>query len=136
MAKMKIEGLEVLQAKLAARGKKIDGVVNHMLNAGAKIVKEEQQQAMKDYGLVDTGDMMDSVQSSKIQKDADGNKSITIGPSGYDRKGVSNELKANKAQKGTSKKGARPWRTLADEKGTDKAMNRMREIFDQKMNED
>lgn len=132
MAKIEIKGLDIICDQLKERGAKVGGTVNHMLNAGAKIVRLEMQAAMKEYKLKDTGDMMKSVKSSKIQKTGNG-KSISIAPQGVDRKGVPNAAKALVYQYGTSKRPARPWKTLADERAGDKVIQRMREVFEAEM---
>lgn len=126
-------GLQTIQQQLKDRGAKVGGTVNHMLNAGAKIVKEEMKAAMKEYKLKDTGDMMKSVKSSKITPSAGGGKSISISPQGVDRHGVPNAAKALVYQNGTSRNPARPWKTLAEERAKDKALERMAEIFNEEM---
>ena len=47
MAKFKYSGLDNIQMQLEARGAKVGGTVNHMLNAGAKIAREEMKAALK-----------------------------------------------------------------------------------------
>lgn len=133
MAKMTFTGVEDVMLRLEARGVQVEGAVNHMLNAGAKVMIQEQQQAIEDLKLVDTGDMIKSVKPSKIKKDKEGVKIITVSPSGHDRKGVPNQTKAFKAQIGSSKKLARPWKTLAEERGYQKVQERMREVFNEEM---
>lgn len=104
------------------------GVVNHALYAGAKVMKQEQAQAMKDYKLKDTGDLIKSIKSGKIRK-TDTGKMITVGPDGVDRKGVRNMEKAAIAQYGSSREPARPWATLARVRGENKVRERMAEVF-------
>lgn len=55
------------------------------------------------------------------------------GPTGYDRHGVPNAIKAYVYELGNSKHPARPWKTLADERGGSKAIQRMREVFEEEM---
>lgn len=132
MAKFSVTGLDEMRYKLQARGARVEGVVNHMLNAGAKVVREEMKAAMQEYQLKDTGDMIKSVKSSKITRTSEG-KSISIAPRGVDRKGVPNAAKAAVYENGTSRIPARPWKTLADERGGSKAIQRMREVFEEEM---
>lgn len=137
MAKFETSGIDNMIAQLEGRGKRVSGVVNHMLNAGAKIMKEEQQQAMKDYGLVDTGDMMKSVKSEGIKTEKGGGKSVDIAPQGIDRKGQRNMTKAMIAHYGVSGKQApRPWKTLAEERGFPKVQERMQQIFEEEMDKE
>ena len=132
MAKFTFTGLDNIQMQLEARGAKVSGTVNHMLHAGAKIAREEMQAALKEYKIRDTGDLIKSIKASKIKK-GDSGKYITIRPTGYDRHGVPNALKASVYQIGTSRLPARPWKTLADERMRDKIQARMREVFQEEM---
>lgn len=135
MAKFSVTGLDEIRYQLQARGAKVEGTVNRMLRAGAKVMREEMQASMKEYGLKDTGDLIKSVKAGKIQKTATG-KSITVAPSGKDRHGVPNAIKAAVYQIGNSKYPARPWKTLADERGKEKAVQRMQEVFNEEMSKD
>lgn len=63
MERFKFSGLDKIQAELEERGARVSGVVNHALYAGAKVMKQEQAQAMKDYKLKDTGDLIKSIKS-------------------------------------------------------------------------
>lgn len=135
MAKFTVTGLDQLQYQLEARGAKVSGTVNHMLNAGAKIAREEMQEALKEYKIKDTGDLIKSIKAGKIEK-TDSGKSITIRPTGYDRKGVANAIKAAVYEKGNSRLPARPWKTLADERIKEKIYTRMTEIFQEEMTKD
>lgn len=74
-------------------------------------------------------------QDGEIQK-TDTGKSITVAPSGKDRRGVPNAIKAAVYQTGNSKYPARPWKTLADERGKEKVMQRMQEVFNEEMSKD
>ncbi len=132
MAKITFTGLDSIQQQLEARGAKVGGTINHMLNAGAKIVREEMKAAMKEYKLKDSGDLIKSVKSSKIKR-TEGGRSISISPQGIDRKGVPNAVKAAVYEQGNSKHHARPWFTLAVERSRDKVQARMREIFFEEM---
>lgn len=109
-----------------------EGTVNHMLYAGAKVMREEMKAALKEYKIKDTGDLIKSIKSGKIKK-AGGAKYVTVSPTGYDRHGVPNAIKAYVYELGNSKHPARPWKTLADERGGSKAIQRMREVFEEEM---
>lgn len=101
-------------------------------NAGAKVMREEMKAALKEYKIKDTGDLIKSIKSGKIKK-AGGAKYVTVSPTGYDRHGVPNAIKAYVYELGNSKHPARPWKTLADERGGSKAIQRMREVFEEEM---
>lgn len=133
MAKFSFSGLDKVQAELERRGARVSGAVNHALNAGAKVVKEEQAQAMKDYKLKDTGDLIKSIKTGKIKKTETG-KSVSVGPDGVDRKGVRNMTKAAVAQYGKSSEPARPWATLARERAQGKVQERIAEVFHEEIN--
>ena len=139
MAKFTAEGLDTILMQLEARGRNVNGAVNHALNAAAKIMKEEMQQTMHELNLEDKGDLIKSIKSSGIKKDGDNVKSVSIAPSGTDRKGVRNMTKAMIAEYGKSGRAgkkfpARPWKTIAEERGFPKAQERMSEIFHEEMN--
>ena len=132
MAKFSVTGLDEMRYKLQARGARVEGVVNHMLNAGAKVVREEMKAAMQEYKLKDTGDMIKSIKSSKITRTSEG-KSISIAPQGVDRKGVPNAAKAAVYEYGTSRNPARPWKTLADERAKEAVVARMRQVYEKEI---
>lgn len=132
MAQFKVTGLDVIRDQLKERGAKVEGTVNHMLYAGAKVMREEMKAALKEYKIKDTGDLIKSIKSGKIKK-AGGEKYVTVSPTGYDRHGVPNAIKAYVYELGSSKHPARPWKTLADERGGSKAIQRMREVFEEEM---
>lgn len=136
MAKFQVEGLDALRAKFAGREKKVTSTVYHMLNAGAKVMKEEIQQTMAEMDIKDSGDLIKSVKSSGVKKSKDGAYSISVAPSGTDRKGVRNMTKAMIAELGKKGEPARPWKTVAEERGYPKAQERMAEIFNEAMNEE
>jgi hypothetical protein len=136
MAKFSTEGLDALQAKFAGRKKKVTSTVYHMLNAGAKIMKEEIQQTMTEMDIKDSGDLVKSVKSSGVKKSKEDGYSISVAPSGADQKGVRNMTKAMIAQYGKKGEPARPWKTVAEERGYPKAKERMAEIFNEAMNEE
>lgn len=132
MAQFKVTGLDVIRDQLKERGAKVEGTVNHMLYAGAKVMREEMKAALKEYKIKDTGDLIKSIKSGKIKK-AGGAKYVTVAPTGYDRHGVPNAIKAYVYELGNSKHPARPWKTLADERGGSKVIQRMREVFEEEM---
>ena len=66
MAQFKVTGLDVIRDQLKERGAKVEGTVNHMLYAGAKVMREEMKAALKEYKIKDTGDLIKSIKSGKI----------------------------------------------------------------------
>ena len=138
MSSFNISGLDGVIATLESHAdeKKLNAATNHMLNAGAKIMRQEMQQAMKEAKLKDSGDMIKSVKSGGIKYDKNGEKYVEVRPRGYDRKGNPNNLKARIAEFGNSKRPARPWLSKAENKGFPKVQERMQEIFDEHMNKE
>jgi hypothetical protein len=126
-------GVDLVIAEFDSRARKIEGVTNHMLNAGAKIMKEEMKASMQSFGLSRTGDMIKSIKSFGIQKGKAGSKYVSIAPAGRDRFGIPNKLKANVAEHGKKGQSARPWLSRAEASGAPKALDRMQEIYDEKM---
>ena len=84
MAQFKVTGLDVIRDQLKERGAKVEGTVNHMLYAGAKVMREEMKAALKEYKIKDTGDLIKSIKSGKIKK-AGGAKYVTVSPTGCNK---------------------------------------------------
>lgn len=64
-----------------------------MLEDGSKVLQKEMKKVIEEKGHVVSRDMMNSVTAGPVREDVDGS-SIEVYPQGYDRRGVSNEMKA------------------------------------------
>lgn len=102
MAKLTIQGLDSVIADMKRLGELEGETADKMLTEGAKIVAEEWKNAIKQAGLVDTGDMLNSVRPSKPKTSKDV-RNIEVFPQGKDRKGVRNAEKAFVNHYGTSR---------------------------------
>lgn len=67
-------------------------VTRELLEAGAKVVAKEMQQAIRDNHHVVSGDMLESVAPTEVHMDVDFS-SIEVYTQGTDSRGVSNEMK-------------------------------------------
>lgn len=81
-------------------------------------------------GYVDTGDMRDSVKFKVSKK----NKTVTIAPTGKDRKGVRNALKAFVLHYGSTKIAGDRFVDDVEEKGEDAAIDAMMEVYNEELN--
>lgn len=116
MARLKITGLEDIEKRLQKREAAAAAAVPAVLKAGADVLIKYEKAEMERLKLVDTGDMVNSVKSTKVRK-TDSGGFVEVYPQGKDRKGVSNATKAFVAQYGKSNLPARPWLTGAKAKG-------------------
>lgn len=96
-----MDGLEDLSMKLLRMGDKSRGVSKAMLIAAAEKTKSAWRIAIERHGLIDTGDMLESVGYRAPSANA---SSVEIYPQGTDRKGVRNAEKAFILHYGTSDK--------------------------------
>jgi hypothetical protein len=67
-------------------------VTRELLEAGAKVVAKEMQQAIQDNHHVLSGDMLESVAPTEVHMDVDVS-SIEVYTQGTDSRGVKNEMK-------------------------------------------
>lgn len=134
MANFTVVGLEAIERQLLLQPERVDKIIPDMLNAGADVIVEAQQEEIERMGLVDTGDMLKSIKKTPVKKSRDGGRYIVIAPQGKDRKGVSNATKGFVAQYGRSNMPARPWMTVANEKAAPAASAAMRKVWEEKNN--
>lgn len=93
-----MDGLDDLIRKLGPMGDDSEKVSKAMLTAAAEKTKTAWQKAIESHGLVDTGDMLESVGYRAPGR----SMSVEIYPQGTDRKGVRNATKAFVLHFGTS----------------------------------
>lgn len=67
-------------------------VTRDLLEAGAKVIVKEMQQAIRDNHHVVSGDMLESVAPTDVHMDVDG-ASVEVYTQGTDSRGVKNEMK-------------------------------------------
>lgn len=106
MAKFTCVGLEGLEAELARHAELLPAAAPEMLKAGTDILADYQRGSIIEKGLVDSGDMCDSIKANEMEYGSDG-YSQEVYPHGRDHKGTSNALKAFIHEYGTSASDAR-----------------------------
>lgn len=102
MARFDMSGLEDVIRDMERMGEKSGDVAKAMLFAGAEKVKSAWRSAVESHGLVDTGDMLESIGYKRNPKKVGDDISVEIYPQGTDRKGVRNAEKAFILHYGTS----------------------------------
>lgn len=94
MARFETDGLNDIMLEMERMGEQIGPTADAMLMAAAEEVKQAWKQAIREAGLVDTGDMVDSIGYAKKPKTVKDIRVIDIYPQGKDRKGIRNAEKA------------------------------------------
>ena len=112
MARFIMIGLDDVIRDMARMGEKSGDAAKAMLFAGAEKVKSAWRSAVESHGLVDTGDMLESIGYARKTKEIGDALSIDIYPQGTDRKGVRNAEKAFILHYGTS---SRPGTRFVDD---------------------
>ena len=85
-----MDGLDAMIRQLGSMGDDSEKVSKAMLTAAAEKTKTAWRNAIESHGLVDTGDMLESVGYRAPGR----SMSVEIYPQGTDRKGVRNATKA------------------------------------------
>lgn len=107
-----VVGLPELQRKLKRAGEEGLKAEAEGFEVGAQVIVAAAQQNIRDKDIIDTGNLLDSVQPWPAERDAKGNVSVDIGtPVEY---GTYHEF-------GTSRMAARPWLRPALDENIDKA---------------
>lgn len=106
MAKMTIKGMEEYSLKLSKLGAASDVIAEKAITAGAGIVADKVRNNL--HGVLSgksTGDLERALGITPIGRDKEGNLNMKVGFHGYDRKGVSNKLKARVIASGSPFRG-------------------------------
>lgn len=128
MALFNGEGFDSLIAALQNDKELLTEAAPEMLAAGAEVVTEEWKRAIVEHGLVDTGDMLDSVGPNKATVN-DTEKKIAVYPQGRDRKGVRNAEKAFINHYGASRRQATHFVDDAETKAEGPAIDAMAAVW-------
>ena len=104
MATISFPGIAAYQKQLEELGKRdADKMIRYAIYPAAEIVADE----VKSNTPVDTGDLRDSMILTPMEDDGTGFISTQVKFTGYDSKGVPNQLKARALERGTSRVKAR-----------------------------
>lgn len=132
MALFSGEGFDELIDDFKRHKDLLDEAAPDILQAGAEVVTECWKDAITKHGLIDTGDMIESVAPSKATITGT-EKKIAVYPQGKDRKGVRNAEKAFINHYGASRRKATHFVDDAEEKAEGPAVDAMAEVWYQKL---
>lgn len=94
MARFDVTGMEQTIKEMARLGESTGAVADAMLMAAAGAVRQEWQNAIRQFGHIDTGDMLSKVGYPRQPSTISDVRSIDVYPQGKDRRGVRNAEKA------------------------------------------
>lgn len=128
MASFEMEGLDSLISELSSI--EIDEIAPKMLEESAPILESNIKQRASLHNR--TGSMADSIKTTKAKAGKDG-YSITVRPTGQDKKGVRNMEKMVYMEYGTYKQNATPILTPAIRESENDVLEKMQEVFDREV---
>lgn len=138
MAEFSTVGLEDVIEAFSRREQATTEAVPKMLQAGAAVLVEAQQEEARAMGLNETGGFVKSIKATAVKGDSR-EKHIDVFPHGRakhgnDRKGdksnVRNATIGFVAEYGTSSQPARPYMTVANDKAHSKVVEAQREVWE------
>lgn len=129
MASFDFIGLQDIVQQMERMGQLTSPVAEEMVTAAAEEIRDGWKQTAEEYGLVDTGAMVESVSMGPGPLKAGGVFYREVYPQGKDAKGTDNAEKAFILHYGKSGFPATYWADAATEKAADKAYARMEEIW-------
>ncbi len=132
MALFEAEGFDELVADLKKNADLLDSAAPEMLQAGAAVVADAWRDAIQSHGLIDTGDMLDSVAPSNLVNSST-EKKIAVYPQGRDRKGIRNAEKAFINHYGASRRKATHFVDDAETKAEGPAVEAMAAVWYNKL---
>ena len=132
MALFEAEGFDELVADLKKNADLLDSAAPEMLQAGAAVVADAWRDAIQSHGLIDTGDMLDSVAPSNLVNSST-EKKIAVYPQGRDRKGIRNAEKAFINHYGASRRKATHFVDDAETKAEGPAVEEMAAVWYNKL---
>lgn len=128
MANFSVEGLDDLMKDLDSLD--IDRIAPAMLEEAVPILERNVKNRASLHK--ESGEMQKSIKPTKSKRTGDG-YSITVRPTGKDKKGVRNMEKACYLEFGTSKQGATPVISPAVRESEDPVEEKMQEVFDREV---
>lgn len=142
MAEFNTVGLEDVIEAFSRRERVAESAVPRMLQAGAEVLAEAQQEEARAMGIEETEGFVRAIKPTKVQGN-DREKYIDVYPQGRAKHG--NDRKGDKSnvryatigfinEYGTSKKIARPYMTVANAKAHDKVIDAELEVWERENN--
>lgn len=138
MAEFSTVGLEDVIEAFSRREQATVEAVPKMLQAGAAVLVEAQQEEARAMGLNETGGFINSIKATAIKENGT-EKYVEVYPQGRakhgnDRKGDKSNVRYATigfiAEYGTSNKHARPFMTVANDKAHSKVVEAQREVWE------
>lgn len=138
MAEFNTVGLEEVIEAFSRREQAATRAVPKILQAGAEVLAEAQREEAKAMGIEETTGFVQAIKPTKVKGD-DREKYIDVYPQGRAKHG--NDRKGDKSnvryatigfinEYGTSKKTARPYMTVANEKAHEKVIAAQMEVWE------
>ena len=130
--KMGVEGLDALILDLDELTQMPDTVLSDMLHAGGEVVAEAPRNKIQSIGLVDTGQLLESITVASKIKSKKNSKSIEIYPKGTRNNGVRNDEVAFVYEFGAPSRDITAWQWMrnANEQIKDVACEAAEEVYD------
>lgn len=129
MARFSVEGLDDLMKDLSDL--EFDRIAPMMLEEAVPILEKNVKRRAALHRV--SGDMQSSIKPTTARRGRDG-YSISVRPTGNDRKGVSNMEKMVYLENGTSKQAATPVISPAVRESEEDVCRKMQEVFDREVN--
>lgn len=128
MARFNMAGLDALEAEIARRASLLDDAAPEMLKAGTGVLADYMRGSILEKGLIDSGDLADSIGAGKLQSGEDGYYQ-EVSPHGRDHKGVSNAKKGFIQEYGTTRIRSTHWMSEAAEAAEEEVVDAMRNVW-------
>jgi hypothetical protein len=140
MAKMSFHLPEETLKKMEGLGKNYDKVVGVVLTEGSTPLFDAAKQSLNavigqktKHDSETTGDLLNSLDTTKPYLMSDGSWNIKVGCEGIDRKGISNALKASVLEHGKSDQPAKPWLKTSVSKARKYCIQKMKETLEREV---
>ncbi len=136
MAKMSSKGISNITRELLKLKRNTKQMAKEILYVGAGEIADSVRDSLRRTlagAQYSTGDLESSLGISPMRENPDGSIDVSIGFSGYDRKGVPNQLKARAMESGTSRQPKRPFFQRGASKGRVKAVKAMQKELNEQV---
>ena len=129
---MVVDGLDGLILDMKAMEELPQATVSEMLQAGGAVIMEAHKSQIQAVGLVDSGQLRDSIQMSRKIRKKEGACSVDIYPQGTREDGVRNAEVGFIYEYGAPGRGieARQWMRAANEQAEDAAGEAAEAVYD------
>jgi len=137
MAGVSVDGLEGLMESFDALADLPEDLMDDMLNAEADVVVRAQKDAVSALGMVDTGQLKDSIRKNQKTGTGSMGKYLDIYPQGVRDDGVRNAEVGFIHEFGAPRKHipASGWMKQANEQCTDEAVSAAEAVYQEYLNE-